>query len=96
MSDQGASDDLRHVSAAIRLQREWLKASPTEREQLRAAWPTLADALDALCWRPAPEGVGAGTPPAPVAPQGRSERATRQAGDMHEPRQYPASRLHFE
>lgn len=126
MSDQGASDDLRHMSAAIRLQREWLKASPSEREALRAQWPTLADALDALVWRPAPEGLGAGTPQAPVTPQNRSERAAcaicerptddghvhgmdewfqhqqeqrrkaRQAGDMHEPRPYPASGLHFE
>lgn len=74
----------------------WLKASPSEREALRAQWPKLADALDALTWRPAPEGVGAGTPEAPVTPHNRSERAARQAGDMHEPRPYPASGLHFE
>lgn len=74
----------------------WLKASPSDREALRATWPTLADALDALTWRPAPEGVGAGTPEAPVAPQNRSERAASAPGDMHEPRPYPASRLHFE
>lgn len=106
----------------------WLKANPSRREALRAQWPELAEALDALTWRPAPEGVGAGTPQAPVTAQNRSEGATcaicerpttdghthsraewfayrtaemkanleaKAPGDMHEPRPYPASGLHF-
>lgn len=102
--------------------KEWLKADSVRREFMRGLWPALAEALDALTWRPAPEGIGAGTPEALVAPQNRSERATcaidgrptedghthtradwyeyrrrtRAAGDMHEPRPYPASDLHFE
>lgn len=103
----------------------WFRGTPSQREELRAAWPQLADALDAFTWPPTRK-ADTGTTEAPVAPQNRSERAAcgicqrptddghehgrdewyqhrqeqrrrrAQAGDMHEPPAYPASRLHFE
>ena len=124
MSDDGYGAQYERLAAfGLTLVKEWLAASPSEREDLRRRWPALADALDGLTWHPGPPGVGTGTPEAPKHPQNRSEgpqgtasdrarrarggrggdlpegkfeRAARQAGDMHEPRPYPASRLHFE
>lgn len=121
-SERVDSAELRHVSAALVLAKLWPQGTPGQRENLRLAWPELADALDALTWRPAPEGTS-GMPEAPLSAQNRSERATsatasdrarrarggrggdlppgkferaaRQAGDMHEPPEYPRSHLQF-
>lgn len=88
--------DLRIAAFGLTLVREWLAATPSDREALRVQWPALADALDGLTWHPAPPGVGTGTIEAPKHPQNRSERAAQAPGDMHEPRPYPARHLHFE
>lgn len=46
------------ITHANRLVKVWLKADSGSRERLRRDWPELADAIDAITWRPEGEQTG--------------------------------------